>query len=438
MSKPTPGRQYTVVAGDTLSHIAAAAYGDGTKWRRIWKANQHILRSGKDPSFVAPNGKSGADLIFPGEVIFIPGELTEILTVERAFTPDLPGKEPHDFTIVVDGTEVPVMGGSITRIFDSAADGWVAELAWEPGAEGYIDYDEILKPFQYKDAEAYLGGKLMVRGRLYGVERNFSIGGYTATLTGWSHTADAIDSTIRPPYEQKKVTLEQRAKELLDPLGIPVVYELDSDEPFPKITASETETVFDHLLALARQRGAILTCSRDGEVVITKADTETAPVGALVEGIPPLLSLKVNYDGRSRFSIYRMSAQIQRKRKKKKSVVAIAKDAAVPSVRTLTVKGADVTVGTVQSAVDWERSKRVADSMAMTAEVSSWYAPETDDLWEVGSLVTVVSPVVFAPEGFNYLIREVTFNFSEQGMSASLSLVPPQAYTGEEVDEPWQ
>ncbi|MCK4959785.1 MAG: LysM peptidoglycan-binding domain-containing protein, partial [Planctomycetes bacterium] len=56
MAKPIPGKQYIIQDENTLSQIAARAYGDETLWPRIWSANQFILRSG-DP-----------DLIFPGEV----------------------------------------------------------------------------------------------------------------------------------------------------------------------------------------------------------------------------------------------------------------------------------------------------------------------------------------------------------------------------------
>lgn len=49
---------YTVVAGDSLSKIAKAHYGDANQWRRIWDANKDLI---KNP-----------DLIHPGQVLKIP------------------------------------------------------------------------------------------------------------------------------------------------------------------------------------------------------------------------------------------------------------------------------------------------------------------------------------------------------------------------------
>jgi nucleoid-associated protein YgaU len=52
-------RTYVVAKDDSLSKIAKREYGDAGKWRRIYEANQDII---KDP-----------DLIYPGQTLKIPG-----------------------------------------------------------------------------------------------------------------------------------------------------------------------------------------------------------------------------------------------------------------------------------------------------------------------------------------------------------------------------
>lgn len=49
---------YTVKSGDSLSKISSRIYGDPSQWRKIYEANQDIL---KDP-----------DLIHPGQQLVIP------------------------------------------------------------------------------------------------------------------------------------------------------------------------------------------------------------------------------------------------------------------------------------------------------------------------------------------------------------------------------
>lgn len=57
---PPPAVFYTVVKGDTLSKIAKARYGDWRRYPEIFEANKPML---KDP-----------DLIYPGQVLRIPGK----------------------------------------------------------------------------------------------------------------------------------------------------------------------------------------------------------------------------------------------------------------------------------------------------------------------------------------------------------------------------
>ena len=58
VSGSTQTRSYTVKAGDSLSKIAKAHYGDANQYPRIFEANRDQL---KDP-----------DKIFPGQVLAIP------------------------------------------------------------------------------------------------------------------------------------------------------------------------------------------------------------------------------------------------------------------------------------------------------------------------------------------------------------------------------
>ena len=57
-SSSTATKIYEVVSGDSLSKIAKREYGNANDWRRIFEANQDIL---KDP-----------DKIYPGQKLKIP------------------------------------------------------------------------------------------------------------------------------------------------------------------------------------------------------------------------------------------------------------------------------------------------------------------------------------------------------------------------------
>jgi nucleoid-associated protein YgaU len=57
-SSSTATKIYVVVSGDSLSRIAKREYGNANEWKRIYEANQDIL---KDP-----------DKIYPGQNLKIP------------------------------------------------------------------------------------------------------------------------------------------------------------------------------------------------------------------------------------------------------------------------------------------------------------------------------------------------------------------------------
>jgi prophage tail gpP-like protein len=417
MAKPTPGKQYTIVSGDTLSGIALQAYGRGSKYPIIWKANQTTLKS-DDP-----------DLIYPGEVIIIPllEELKELRNaeIETIFE----GDGPEKARLIINDYEIPVKDFNIIRTMDTAADGWNAEIAWNPGEDENLD--AAVKPYGYQDYLFYLGGKLKTAGALYKSAPSFSSSGRTKNLEGWSYTADVIDSTIKPPYEVKNTTLKQRANELVAPFGISVVWELEDDFKFDKMTASATDTVFAHLLKYAKQKGVLISSTNTGDLLFVKANIDGESVGTVEEGTSQgFLEYGADFDGRKRFNSYKAIGQSP----KKKDKFAIAKDDNVPKSRMLTFKADDTTTGDIKKAAEWKRSSQVAEALTLGFNATSWYGPNGLQ-WEENTILTVVSKTLSVEKGFDFLITRVNFKQSNSGKTAQLSIVPPQTFTGDPIPD---
>lgn len=422
MSEPIAGKQYTVISGDTLSGIAQRAYGRGSQWPKIFKANQMKLKSG-DP-----------DLIYPGEIIFIP-ELVDEKKMKRDITGDtLDGREADNFTLIIDGIEIPVESGKVLRTMDTAADGWTASIAWTPGADEKLD--KRLKPYLYPKAYVYLGGQLVVSGRLYAIEPSLELGGQRMGLEGWSFTADIIDSTTKPPYEKNNVTLEQRARDLCEPMGISVEFE-DADskarnKKFDRVTIEATDTIFSHLAKLAAQCGILVSSTIHGDLLFTRAKTKSKSVGTIEEGKTGIPAFKCKFDGRKRFNSYRVISDSPGGSAK----VSIAKDSKVPTSRFITFKADENAEGGIKDTAEWRRSKQLSESLTFDFPVKGWYAPN-GKLWQANSIITIKSPTMWIPDGFDFLIVKVSYDFSNSGTSAVLSLTVPNAYTGESIKEPW-
>jgi len=348
-------------------------------------------------------------------------------------------KGPDDFTIIVDGLEIPVISAKLQRCANTAAAGWTATVAFDD-----IDDDllEVLTPYRYPEATCYIGGKLMCSGRLYSVAPELADGGRICVLEGFSYTIDLVDSTSEPPYERQNITLLQRALELVAPFDITIDARLKVDPKFSRITMGATETIFAHLAKLAGQRGVIISSTVRGELLLIHAsnvwDVLGASVGTLDEGETPVTKFGAKFDGRKRFSQYRVwnkSPGVKYARRAKGTSYTSV-DERVPILRRSTIQARESPSGDISKIAERKRSKQMIEALTIEFPVSSWYAPN-GELWRENTIVTVRSKTMFIPEGFDFLIKAVNYEFDSNGTLATLSLVPPQVFTGEPVDEPW-
>jgi prophage tail gpP-like protein len=420
MPKPTQGKPYTIVYGDTLSAIALAAYGDPAKWRKIWSANQTVLESG-DPN-----------MIYPGEVIMIPvDEVVRSVVVasrdaaRRAAKQDKPDQR---LELEIDGQVISYQSMRVIRTIDTAADSWTAVL---PSDRSDPDLFALLKPYKYQNAKVSIDGVRLITGYLYGLKCEVKSDGITKELEGFSHTADIIDSTMKPPYQADNVTLYRYAKDIASRYGINVVYEAEEGQPFKRVRAKKDETVFEHLSNLAAQRSVLVSSTPNGELLFQKA-TKSKSVGTLDEAQSNVLSMSIHFDGRQRFNTYKLLGQTPKSLKNK----AIAKDEAVPLSRFLTVKRDNHDKSTIKNNANWHRSKAIADALTIQLQVAEWYAPN-GRLWAENTMVTLVAPSLYIKDGFTFLIKQVEYSQGSDGMTTKLDLVPLETYTGEEIKEPW-
>lgn len=344
---------------------------------------------------------------------------------------------------------VPI-SGTITRTIDTCADMMQFDIDWhEIGKDGYNPlFDYFSRPYGYVNVKGFCGIVQNFGGKTYVVDHAKDKQGRTKTITCYSKTVDLIDSNVDPSrgetYEAKLVSLFTRATQLCILRGIKVVLDADekvllkANEPFDKVTAEPEETIFDHLLKLAKQRGLLLSSTFDGDLFITRAKTTQLPMGAMLEDAISIPNdYRASFDGRSRFN--KWTAIGQNKNKKLKGQ-AQSIDIPIDSARTKTVSAPDTIAGGIVSAANYEKNKSVAQSLTIPWNVSSWYSDPTQLLlWQPGTLFTVIQSLtlnVLTP--FTFMIKQVDYKFDESGATAQLQLIPPQCYTDDAVIlEPW-
>lgn len=392
----------------------------------------------------------------------------------------IPGKDKDQMTLIIEDREIVMESATLVKTMDTGADGFTCVIPWTPKLDSKLDL--LTKPYSYNNSGIYIAGNLISEQILYDVTHN--TGGRTEkTLEFWSKTADIIDSTVIAPYEMNNVKLTDRCKQQCNPFGINVIvgedaasslnetkkviysvkkresyiYNIDlqkqtvsenyiytpvkksklvtDEKKFSRIKAEPTDTIFSHLAKLAAQRGLLLSCTSNGDLLITKANINSKIVGTLEEGKTWLCdAYKAEWSGRSRFAIYR--AMTKSASGKKAKGIQKATDKTIKSPRLLTFNSNDSLPGEVKNAAEWRRNKSAADAMTMQIPVNSWYAPD-GTLWNPNTRITIISETLLCEKGFTFLITSVEYKYENGGTTANLSVKPPSLYSDGVIEEPW-
>lgn len=330
--------------------------------------------------------------------------------------------DPHKYRLLLDGFEVTVKAGTLMRSIDCAADGFTAVVPYNEITS--LLTDAFISPPATPLAEVYLGGKKVFTGKLYGRKPSFGPSGRYRTLSGWSFLADALDSVVDPPYEYNMTTLMAYATAVLAPFGISVIWMAGVDLPFTRIKADKDATVGEQLLKLCRQRGVFMMSDENGNAVFHTI-AGSIPVAVLKEGIPPFSAGELDMDGRDWFGRYE-----SRGRRPMGNKSATAVDARFPIARKKIVDAPEGSDLDLKTAAEWDARKAFAKGLEMQQDMPGWYTnPGPLGVpWEPNTYVSVISPTLFLPNGFDFLVRSVEYRTSGEEHRAMLSLVSPTAY----------
>jgi prophage tail gpP-like protein len=342
--------------------------------------------------------------------------------------------------ITIGTRELTTLSSSITVAMDNASDAFECSIPWLPGEDPELD--ELIKPRSFTPATAKINDELLVRGLLFIRSPNLGNDGSTLDMQFFSQTKNIIDCQAKPPYEFQNKSLISIANELAQPFGIQAFSEDDGEasELFDREAIEPTETIFIFLNNLARQRGILLSNTVDGDILFLKAKTTGTPVASITEGdlqggnVETGQTFSASFDDTKTFQIYRALGETPLSFLEPVNATAINSNIKIARRRSFTAT--DETKGGIEKAADWEKNTSLADSLTIPFPVTTWY-DKNGELWKTNSLVTVTSPTIFVPKGFNFMIRSIQFIQDGAGDTAVLNLIPPQLYTKEDIPEPW-
>lgn len=362
-------------------------------------------------------------------------------------------KTREDVTFFIEGREVPVISASISRSIDTMADGWTCEIEWIPGRDPELD--RRIAPYTYARSQLYIGPRLVNTGRLYTVRPSLGPGGLTKQLECASYTADLVDSMMPPRFfsEWSGASLYDIARSLCQPMSIDVgigsaVIDGRAGTPFDFVQAELTQTYSDLLTKLAFQRGMLVTNDkfgmllltmglRQGNVMATLGEVELAAyVRNLSSGAAKSQTWSATFDGRKRFGTYAVYGQSGNPEEDGAVIQSEALDVKVDPARRTNIIVSENTASTAGITAAWHRSQKLVDALTIPFPVIGWYTP-AGTLWDPNTFVVVKAPSLDINTATRFLVRQIDYEHTTGGQTATLYLVPPEVYTGDAPVEPW-
>ena len=363
-------------------------------------------------------------------------------------------KTRNDITFLIEGREVPVISAKISRSIDTLADGWTCEIEWIPGRDKELD--KRVAPFTYAKVELYIGSRLVNMGFLYTVRTQVTANGITKQLECASYTADLVDSDMPPliAYEWTSSSFYQIANSLCQPMGIDVgigsaVIDGRANLAFDYIQAEVTETYGDLLTKLAFSRGMLVTNDRYGMLLLTmglrqgpvmatlgEVDLRSYFEAQLATGAAKSQGWSAVYDGRQRWGTYAVYGQSGIPEDDGTVIQSEATDLKIPAIRRTNIIVSNNISANVGVSAQWHMAQGIVKAETIPFPVIGWYTP-AGTLWDPNTFVVVQAPSLDINTATKFLVRQIEYEHTVQGQTATLYLVPPEVYTGEPIVEPW-
>lgn len=343
--------------------------------------------------------------------------------------------EIQPFDLRISGDSVPVKWGRFTDSMNTAANGFAAEIVVNRLTQPLLY--EAIKPYRYSFANLFIDNELVLTGKITKTIPQKTISGATYEIHGFSNTFNFIDSALIPPYAKyKNQNLHQMATIAAKETGTLVIFEAKPGGIFSDEKPTTGQSAFEFLAPLARKRSQLISCTPEGALLFQQADTQKLSVGSIIEDDPGSLlakEYKIEFDGRRRFRTYTVTGRTP----KGPGSGTSDPDPNIKEIRHKIVSVSSLGKGEFKEQAEWQAHLAVIDAMTFQVPVVGWNAPDKS-LWKSNTLISIQSETMFIPDGFTFMIKEVEFSyFPGAGKTAILSLIPPNAYTQNPIDEPW-
>lgn len=315
--------------------------------------------------------------------------------------------------------------------------------------------------------QVLLGDDVVCTGYVDKTPISYDGSAITATVEGRSKAADLVDSCIladitagkvssassnfagittrsdgtpvksAPPATQwRKVDVKKTIAALIEPYGLKLYSEIQSDIVETDISVSKGTKVAEAIKKLVQKASLLVTDTPTGDIRLLAIEAPPVASGALVAHLDGsgtnVISGGCAFDYSNVYSTYEVYGQ-KKPVKSSKTPSAERNSSGKAESKALGGRTRILRIfesGNEQDVTAQDRANfeaRYRDGMAKACEyqVCGWRQPD-GSLWRKGTLVHVEDEIL----GFDtmMLVKQVTFDLSDGGTLTTLQLVPPEAY----------
>lgn len=360
---------------------------------------------------------------------------------------------PDQTTIILDGTRVEQFSDeSVLLTIDNVGNGFSFNVPFVPGTKEYRD---LFRPFKYQDVQLYIGGNLVLNGTVEKIAPTLTDISNSVNVQGRSKTGSLVDCTFEKDdtMEFKGAALDEIANSVASKFGLETSFPDGAGAIFEKAgPGSPTETIFNFLQNLSRQRSLLMSQTPNGKLLFRRAKTSGVPVAELIEGHQGIIVSTATYDSTRRFSSYDVFGQEAGKNDNfARLLAAISKkpiepeptasqdvtDPSIFAIRPKSIQANDTNQGNIADVATWAMTSDIAASIDIPLGYEGWLRPD-GKLWAENELVLVQAPSIMIYKPYVMLIKSVNFISTADSKTVELGLTIPEAYSGEVPETyPW-
>ena len=299
----------------------------------------------------------------------------------------------------------------------------------------------IKPPWPDKKVTVTANGTLLLTGYVRDFRPRQGENDWSADVTLVSKSIDAVEASILHKTGLAKNKTIKGIAEDFDCCDVGVEVEGEF-EVIERHQITPGESLWETLVPLAHDEGALITDTPEGKLKITKKPGPPH-AGGLAAGVN-IITASADFSGADKFSPIKVRGQQARGvGKHALRGEASVEDGSVGRVRPKIVRlRSDATARRLKTRAEWQARRGAGESISATVKVSGW-RDEAGDIWTPNRPVYVRHPRLFLDQMM--VIKSVTLTQDTSGNSgtrASLTLADPRALGGRagrsKSDKAWE